>query len=60
MLERLTPMSEQSIGLSLMIDSMFTPLTLTKEDQLSAAYFDLIIAAILDGMEHVVLPLATQ
>lgn len=59
MLERFKPIMDQSPGLQYIVQTYLEPLSQpANEDQLSDAYFDLITAAILDGVEHVLLPLA--
>ncbi len=57
MLERLAPLMESSPGLKAMVDDYLAPLSNpNREDDLSEKYYSLVIAALLDGIEHVLGP----
>ncbi|AKK12092.1 TetR/AcrR family transcriptional regulator [Corynebacterium uterequi] len=59
MLERFEPLADTSPGLRALVDLYLGPLATPElEDRLSAEYFNLVIAAMLDGIEHVLLPQA--
>ncbi|MCS4484473.1 TetR/AcrR family transcriptional regulator [Gleimia sp. 6138-11-ORH1] len=59
MLARLQPMMSKSVGLSQIIGAYLKPLANPElEETMSAQYFDLMVATILDGVEHVLLPQA--
>lgn len=57
MLERLTPMMNSSPGLRAMIENYLAPLSdPSLEDNLSDEYYNLVIATVLDGVEHILKP----
>lgn len=57
MLRRFEPVIDKSPGLRYMVENYLEPLSHPdKEDELSDRYFDLIVASILDGVEHILLP----
>ena len=61
MLERLTPMMDSSPGLRTMIEDYLAPLSdPSREDDLSDEYYGLVIATVLDGVEHVLKPQQNQ
>lgn len=61
MLQRFEPLMEESPGLSYTVKNYLKPLSEPgQEEALSEEYFDLIVAVILDGVEHVLLPRATK
>ncbi|WKR21577.1 TetR/AcrR family transcriptional regulator [Actinomyces israelii] len=56
---RLSAMTARSEGLDVMVRNFFVPLTdKEQENRISEEYFELIIASLLDGVEHVLLPRA--
>ncbi len=59
MIDHMEPLARQSPGTRLMIEHLFGPLSSgDHEDRVSDEYFELLIASLLDGVEHVVLPRA--
>ncbi|XCB28961.1 TetR/AcrR family transcriptional regulator [Arcanobacterium hippocoleae] len=59
MIGRFKPMMEKSPGLRAMVDTYIKPLsTPEREDELSAEYYGLIVATVLEGVERVLLPQA--
>ena len=59
MVRRLGAMTARSEGLDVMVRNFFVPLTdEAQKNRISEEYFELIIASLLDGVEHVLLPRA--
>ena len=60
MLARIHPMMQDSPGLQLMVTQLFEPLTRPSQgDSISAEYYELIVRAVIDGAEHVLLPISS-
>lgn len=61
MLDRFAPLLDKSPGLRYLVNAYLEPLSHPdQEEQLSDKYFDLIVAVVLDGVEHILLPAAEK
>ena len=61
MVRRLGAMTARSEGLDVMVRNFFVPLTDEEQkNRISEEYFELIIASLLDGVEHFLLPRAAS
>lgn len=59
-LKRMELMAQQSPGMRLMVDQLLAPLNTDEHgDELSDAYFTAVVASLIDGVEHCLLPRAT-
>ena len=59
MVERLATMRDSSAGLDLLLSELFEPVSRPQEsERIGLEYFDLVVASMLDGVEHVLLPRA--